>query len=168
MPDQCKFYCRVLCCQLIFCNNNNTWHVVWGLLPKQPWLCYSLSFKIPQKLDACALERIGSGWKLGFRLIQDVVPTSLWWKRVALRLRVASGSAGGELWEQRGAETGLGSLGPQWTLLRPQHWRLESSFDLHQRYCMGDRHPEGGPAFLRWELRKCYRTVFPLILLSSF
>ena len=43
----------------------------------------------------CARETIGAGWKLGFQLIQDVVPNQPVVERDALRLRVASGSSGG-------------------------------------------------------------------------
>lgn len=67
-----------------------------------------LPFTVSQKLDKYALQRLRPGRKGGYRLIQEVAPSGPRWRRAALRLCVASGSAGGELWEQRGAEAGTG------------------------------------------------------------
>lgn len=57
----------------------DVWHGVF--YPCSRGFVIPLPFTISQKLDACALERIKSGWKWGFRWIQDVAPSSLWWKR---------------------------------------------------------------------------------------
>lgn len=87
------------------------WHRVF--YPSRLGFLTPLTFTIYQKLDGGTLERFRSGWRRGFGLTQDAAPTCPWWERAGLRLRLASGSAGGELQEHGGAETGVGSLGPQ-------------------------------------------------------